>query len=119
MTDPENKTEDYREITTYWCARFILVEGKIRSIQWWIDEFEYSEKTQISIEAHIFKHFYLGSFIFKQFTTNTMTLGYPSNDQTERIKRFEHLGIEIREGREEWGAEKGKLYFVIKHGKRI
>ena len=34
-------------------------------------------------------------------------------------KTFECNGIEIREGRPEWGAEPGKKYFVIKLGKQI
>jgi len=45
-----------------------------------------------------------------------MTLGYPKKDDTERIIQFEHLGIEIRTGKPEWGAEPNKLYFVIKLG---
>ena len=45
-----------------------------------------------------------------------MTLGYPRSDDTERILKFKHDGIEIRTGNPDWGAENGKLYFVIKHG---
>ena len=56
---------------------------------------------------------------FKSFYTTTLTLGYPSATDTARIIKFEHAGIEIRTGNPEWGAEAGKLYFVIKHGKRI
>ena len=48
-----------------------------------------------------------------------MTLGYPSKTDESRILRYEHAGIEIRTGVELWGAEPNKLYFVIKHGKRI
>ena len=46
-----------------------------------------------------------------------MTLGYPKSTDTGRILKLYHKGIEIREGDPEWGAEPGKLYFVIKHGK--
>jgi hypothetical protein len=53
---------------------------------------------------------------FKHFTHNTMTLGYPSNTDKDRIITLEHKGIEIRTGNPEWGAEPNKLYFVIKHG---
>ena len=56
---------------------------------------------------------------FRKFTTNIMTLGYPSKTDESRILRYEHAGIEIRTGVELWGAEPNKLYFVIKHGKRI
>ena len=48
-----------------------------------------------------------------------MTLGYPKSNDTERILKLEHKGIEIREGKPEWGAEPGKKYFVIKHGQPI
>ena len=58
----------------------------------------------------------LENMTFKQFTTNTMTLGYPSNSDKERIITFEHKGIEIGYGKEELGAEPNKLYFIIKHG---
>jgi len=48
-----------------------------------------------------------------------MTLGYPKSTDLSRILKLQHKGIEIREGNAEWGAEKGKLYFVIMHGKVI
>ena len=32
---------------------------------------------------------------------------------------FENDGIDINYGREEWGAEPDKLYFVIKLGKKL
>jgi len=48
-----------------------------------------------------------------------MTLGYPRSTDKERIIVLEHKGIEIRTGNPEWGAEEGKLYFVIKHGEVI
>lgn len=104
MTKSGEKTEDYREITPYWIKR--LVNPR-------------SHKVTI-IPMH------LGSFLhdvksrgFKEFDSNIMTLGYPSKDDKERIIQFEHAGIEIREGRPEWGAEPGEIYFVIKHGKRL
>ena len=48
--------------------------------------------------------------------TNTMTLGYPKSNDSERILKLEHKGIEIGYGKPEWGAEPNKLYFIIKHG---
>lgn len=56
---------------------------------------------------------------FNKYEINKMTLGYPKLRDTERILKLEHKGIEIREGNQEWGAEEGKLYFVIKHGEII
>ena len=54
---------------------------------------------------------------FIEIDENIMTWGYPSPKQKERILRIENEGIEIRKGNPDWGAEKDKLYFVIKHGK--
>lgn len=112
MTKSRDKTEDYREITPYWCSRFLEYKGmKIKKANFYalmmLNDFEFMI------------NFFKENYDFKEFTINTMTLGYPSKDDKERIIQFEHAGIEIREGREEWGAEKGKIYFVIKHGKRI
>lgn len=107
MTNPNGKTEDYREINEYWFKRLfrnvdkkemsnILIGLKQgRSIEW----------------AGLFHLHYL-----KEFEFNKMTLGYPKSTDKSRIKEFEHKGIEIRTGKKEWGAEPGKLYFVIKHG---
>lgn len=103
MTKTGIKTEDYREINSYWIAR--LTDG----FSWDIAEFplKLNEDKQVINK---------GSLKPKDFKTNTMTLGYPKSTDTERIVKLEHKGIEIWEGNPEWGAEPGKLYFVIKHG---
>ena len=96
MTKSGTKTEDYREITPYWCSRLCshwYPSGSENPLDWLIK--------------------------FKDFNKNTLTLGYPKSTDTERILKLEHKGIEISTGLPEWGAIEGKLYFVIKHGKRI
>lgn len=107
MTKSGEKPEDYREITPYWCKRLMLHFNKEEPTVFW--------KTYLMMWGNVDNM----NFSFKEFDINTMTLGYPSKSDLSKIKVFEHAGIEIREGREEWGAEKGKIYFVIKHGKRI
>jgi len=106
MTRDGIKTEDYREINSYWITRLTA------DFSW--DVKKYPLKLNEHKEA-----LNKGSLNPKEFITNTMTLGYPSRHDTSRIIKFEHAGIEIRTGNPEWGAEEGKLYFVIKHGKRI
>lgn len=107
MTKAGIKTEDYREITPYWCSRFLGdVYGQYTKDFWKDMGADYTIE---SVKK--------GDFTFKQFDTTTMTLGYPSSTDTDRIIKFEHAGIEIRTGNTEWGAEPNKLYFVIKHGK--
>lgn len=101
------KKEDYRNITPHWCNRFLLYNSQQMSKSFWAG---YLETTGGLI---------LSDCSFKPFTQNTMTLGYPSKTDTARILKFEHEGIEIRTGNPEWGAEPNKLYFVIKHGKKL
>ena len=116
MTKDGIKTEDYREINEYWVKRFLYhkeskltVEEIIRFIK------NYKYYGYVDVLAIFTYH----DLSFKEFGCNIMTLGYPSNDNTERILIFEHAGIEIRTGNPDWGAEPNKLYFVIKHGKRL
>lgn len=114
MTKAGVKTEEYREITPYWCSRLLTCNGGKRTQEYWSDMLthpiaEYTPLLQkISTDKWIYK--------FEEFDLNIMTLGYPKSTDLDRIIKFEHKGIEIREGNPEWGAELNKLYFVIKHG---
>jgi hypothetical protein len=117
MTESLIKKEDYRSITPYFCNRFLLFKGEKRSKGFWENEFFKVDSE--SPENLILKYIQRGIVKFKSFKTNTMTLGYPKSTDMERILKFEHEGIEIRTGNPEWGAVEGRLYFVIKHGKRI
>lgn len=101
MTKSGIKTEDYREITPYWISRLFYNACAL----------SYSSQFKYEISG--------GFYQAKKFTQNIMTLGYPKSGDTERIIQFEHAGIEIRTGNPEWGAEPDKLYFVIKHGKKL
>lgn len=110
MTKAGIKTEDYREITPYWCNR-LLFKNKVGQTKTFWESF---------INQDCFKNeIAISNVSFKNFTQNTMTLGYPKSTDTERILKLEHKGIEIRTGNPDWGAEPGKLYFVILHGKQI
>ena len=107
MTKDLIKGEDYRLPTPYWYSRLCLYNGKKRCKKFW----EFAPLSTFSFDT--------SKVTFQHFDTTTLTLGYPSNSDKERIIEFENLGISIGYGKEEWGAEKDKLYFVIKHGKRI
>ena len=118
MTKAGIKTEDYRNITPYWITRLLNCEypeerkGENKAIpEGIIFDIENGHTPSEVIRAYFCK--------FRPFETNTMTLGYPKSTDTDRILKLEHKGIEIREGRQEWGAEPGKLYFVILHGHKI
>jgi hypothetical protein len=116
MTKAGIKTEDYRNITPYWCNRFLHYKSEPKSKKWWYEKLCNGEH---STEYLLNKLLSLGLVSFKDFPQNTMTLGYPKSTDENRIVRFEHDGIEIREGHPKWGATPGRIYFVIKHGKSI
>lgn len=113
MTKAGIKTEDYREINDYWCRRLLRIKREIEHLSWveLIDELNDGISVEYKMKSV--------DGTFKQFTTTTLTLGYPSKTDAGRFIHFEHAGIEIRTGNPEWGAEPNKLYFVIKHGKRL
>jgi len=107
MTKAGIKTEDYREVNHYWIKR--LMTKKYNTL------YPIEKEAIDGILKHIDPN-YLVKNHSKKFDFNVMTLGYPSNDDIERILKIEHNGVEIRIGNPEWGAEANKLYFVILHG---
>jgi hypothetical protein len=111
MTNKSIKKEDYRNITPYWCNKLLLYNGETKSKKFW--------ESLLYADIKIIMNLFEKEISFKKFTTNIMTLGYPKSTDMDRILMLEHKGIEIREGNPEWGAEEGKLYFVIKHGEII
>lgn len=117
MTKAGIKTEDYREINSYWACRLLFYSKKPNAnTSYWKIFDGFTRDYLVNCLKNSIKE---NHTTFKPFTHNTMTLGYPKSTDTERIIKFEHAGIEIRTGNPEWGAEPNKIYFVIKHGKRI
>ncbi len=115
MTKQGIKKEDYREITPYWCNRLTLLNGKKLSKEQWRRYLITSGVLYMSLCTKPNQK--INPITFIEIDENIMTWGYPSPKQKERILRIENEGIEIRKGNPDWGAEKDKLYFVIKHGK--
>lgn len=114
MTKAGAKTEDYREINYYWFKRFFDLEEDTEWTDWLglTADLKKSYHGHCSVEDCLSFH----GVKFKKFHENVMTLGYPKSGDTERELILPHKGIEIRAGKQEWGAEPGKLYFVIMHG---
>lgn len=119
MTKAGIKTEEYRDFSDYWSLRLIesvtLFGGRYESSK--NVPFKEFKGTTLNLNKPI--DVLNRDLKFKHFDTTTLTLGYPSNSDKDRIIEFENLCISIGYGKEEWGAEKDKLYFVIKHGKRL
>ena len=114
MTKTGEKTEDYREISPYFCNRFLLQNGKTMSKEWWGKYLHFYKIKSLkeSLETNCQIH----RITFKQFENNIMTLGYPKSTDTDRILKMEHKGIDIGTGTPDWGAVEGKFFFFVKHG---
>lgn len=87
------KKEEYREIKPYWEKRLF---EKFNN--------EFQNRSLISDDGFIG----YDRILFKN--------GYSKNAPSFEI---DCLGIEIGEGKTEWGAEKGKQYFILKLGRII
>ena len=114
MTKAGIKTEDYREINEYWLKRLFFHD-------WRSGELDQNMIDEVICELNKFSYSLKeldrwADFKPKHFNINVMTLGYPKSNNSERILKLEHKGIEIRTGNAEWGAVPNKLYFVIMHG---
>ena len=120
MTKSGIKTEDYRLITDYWMTRLIdnvtFYGGRYKEFSNMpLKEAKVDNVNLLHIDPTVVNDY----VEFKKFDVNIMTWGYPNAEDTDRIIQYEHSGIHIGYGKEEWGAEPNKLYFIIKHGKRI
>ncbi len=117
MTKAGIKTEDYREINEYWCRRLLFYNRQLEH-----DSFvemceDLADQNRKHADIGDCMNFF--DVMFKYFEYNIMTLGYPKSTDFERILKYKHEGITIGYGKEEFGAESNKLYFVIKHGEQI
>lgn len=101
------KKEEYREIKPYWIARF--VNGLEKPRQWEIDEgfaFEWPVGSGLLHSMESAEHFDIVEF----------RNGY---GKTVSSVRLEIIDIVQGYGKEAWGAEFQKPYFVIKLGNII
>jgi hypothetical protein len=102
------KKEEYREIKRYWADRLTYHEHHERITC--VD----------SLEDEIYRDHSRGLMatgVFKQlFDVVEFKNGYSANAPIIRLK-FE--SVRYGYGHEDWGAEPGKKYFVIKLGERI
>ena len=101
MIESGEKCEEYRKIGAFWSKRlFVLPDTAKRDSG--VPTHENGDVTDYSGAA--FRDFAFVRF-HRAYTSTTMT--------------FAVDGIEIGEGKPEWGAIPGVKYFVIKLGKRI
>lgn len=106
MIDSGEKTEEYREIKSYWIKR-IMKCSKWCCVNCANGVF-YCLIPNRCINTYDFCNISGG------FTHVRFHRGYTSTTMTFEIK-----GISIGQGREEWGAPKDKKVFIIKLGKKL
>ena len=94
------KLEEYRECSLYWIKRFEKL----------CKEFEY---TNIGRHSRIVPTIVMERAGNLKCDKLVFTLGYPKQGDKERRLEFKNPKIRIGTGKPEWGAEPGKLYFVI------
>lgn len=94
MIKSGEKKEEYREIKPYYTSRLTILDS---------DDYDFILSGEISVT-------------FQYFDRLVFTLGYPKSTDKERRIEFKNPKIRIGTGRPEWGAEHGKLYFVISWG---
>lgn len=120
MTDSGEKPEEYREVTPYWIIRLLHNPKNVRMpgrrrLNNVSSDFYYSLGYKATrIEA--LRYMLDCGYEFKKFDHVRAVNGY--GNHRPKWERKCH-GISIGEGKEEWGAELGKSYFVIKLGKLI
>ena len=91
------KKEEYREIKPFYTVRLTI---------------QASDDYDLILSGEI-------SATFQYFDRLVFTLGYPKADDTDRRLVFKNPKIRIGTGRPEWGAEPGKMYFVISWDKEM
>lgn len=106
MIEAEIKLEEYRGFKSWVFSR--LIEAYLG------DVYISSNALDTDLIAFDCLRGDLSDIIFKEYDTITF-----SNGMTHPIPRIEVElnGIEVGEGKEEWGASKGVNYFVLKLGK--
>lgn len=100
------KKEEYRAANEYWATRLI---GKGNFAKW-----DYCGPKEFDLRFFGFESLtWTNDLKFIHFDKLVFTLGYPKADDMERRLTFKNPKFRIDKGRPEWGAEHGKMYFVI------
>ena len=97
------KNEEYREIGMFWSVRFL---GVTIAKKFNLVDYKFVEAQNIREDLN-------AVLTIDNYEKLFFTLGYPKAGDTERRLEFKNPKIRIGKGRPEWGAEPGKLYFVI------
>lgn len=112
MIKSGEKLEEYRDTSVYWCSRFLYFPHWIEAddIQGLSDDLGRNAIGNWKDIQDTLKYYEIS---FKKFDTITFSNGYSKKRPQFEI---ELKSIKIENGVLEWGAEKGKYYFVLELG---
>lgn len=101
----DDKTEEYRQITPYWCARLLLVKGERRPLKWW-------KHRAAECNGNLLRFITEGLFNKRVlYDTVVFSNGMKPVAQLPRFeKRFAMLRIGI--GMKEWGAPDYPVFII-------
>ena len=99
------KKEEYRDANHYWAIRLLD-----RQYRWYSQNIDYPNDF---IDWLCFRLAH-NDIAFRSYENVCFHLGYTNTTMTFRIEYFT-----LSTGKEDWGAEPNKHYFVIKLGERI
>lgn len=106
----EDKNEEYRAITPYWCSRLLRIDGRKLT------------KDEIDRVCELMKNNKSSKITFRniQFVKYDILHAFNGAYYSEALPNFKKpiLSIEIGHGSKEWGASE-KLVFIIKVGEVI
>lgn len=117
MIESGEKKEEYREITPYWCCR--LLKDRLfgdKFPQKFYEE-KLAKENDVPVEFRMdVRTKLLVSCFLKLVNVNAIVFHY---GYTKRHMEWECKGLSIGYGNPDWGAEKGKKYFVFELGRRL
>ena len=110
MIESGEKTEEYREIKPYWVKRFCYKTSPSYPVPW------VSMVLTSQNPEYLKRALKMRTMTLQGFTHVTFHLGY-SKDRPSMTFALDKITID--KGKPEWGAEEGRLYFVIHLGPRL
>ena len=117
MIKSGEKKEEYREITPYWCTRFLLFLGKKKSMEFW------KSKSKVVFDLHSYvKHgIKVGVIKFINhawWPYNQVNICFSNGYAKDRDQfTIGITGMKFNsQGNPNWGAIPGEKYFVLELG---
>lgn len=112
MTKSGKITEMYLEVNEYWFRK--LVKNYRRIYYFILGERWMDSESKLLVINYIVRNM-RSHIVFREFSDNVIVLDSKTKSNKHKAIWAKHAGIEIRTGNPDWGAEPGRIYFVIKH----